>query len=339
MAEQKKIKLTVPLIISILFMLMPIVDAPSPNPKRVLLLNNPYIEIDFIIHSLCLLFGYFHSLYLIPKFFHKKYKVGYIVSILSIFTVICAVSWLFTDVTFFDIYDEKKSPEIHIALQIRHVFFVFLSVFLFSLMRVIDQFRQKAELERSEAQIQYLKFQLNPHYLFNALNSIFGLTNTNPKQAGEAILDLAGSMRWLLDTGSNLFQPITDTIEGINNYVKMQKRRFGESIEVIFEVEGDPNDCQIPPMLFLPFTENAFKYGINPAKKSKIIIQMKFEGKNLTLHYENEDYSHLVDEKFSTKIGVKNTLSRLEHFYKDNYKLDYGSKDGKYYVDLFMVLK
>src|SRR5882724_6072973 len=160
---------------------------------------------------------------------------------------------------------EDPPPVRHHPLFIdtdRHLF-LFLVVIFFALMLKIRERWKLTEREKIAAELSYLKAQINPHFLFNTLNSIYSLTLEKSDQAPTAIVQLSGMMRYVLDEAGKDMVPLDKEIAYIRNYIALQEARFGASLHLDCSVSGSPEGKKIAPLVLIPFIENAFKHGIN----------------------------------------------------------------------------
>lgn len=305
-------------IIFILFiMLLPIIDAPSRKPTTLLFLKNSYVYADFVVHGLCIIFVYLNVYYFIPKLYLTQQKIIYFIISISIFAFIAQVPDFFED----NIYSyRQRTPEkkrIHMLIQIRHIFFLYFSLFFYSLYTVIERKRVETERLKNIAEVNFLKAQINPHFLFNTLNSIYALTKQNPEKAGEAIIKMSNLMRYVMNPSENDFIDLKNATQFVIDYIDLQKTRFGDTVEIEQEIDI-MGDYKIAPLILLPFIENAFKYGVIPSKPSKITIQLYNKKEQLYFFVGNNNYSTIVSRENSTGIGVTNTIKRLEAIYGYN---------------------
>lgn len=338
MPTRRKQTLALHIIACLFLVLMPIVDAPSPNARRILLLNNPYFEIDFVLHVTCVFFGYFNYFVLIPRFFHKPLKIVYTVIVISIFLFICSIPWLIADMPFFDIFQEQDEINIHFVIQIRHVFFLFVTIFLFSLMTWSEQRRRMIERAISTADLRYLKAQINPHFLFNSLNSIYVQLQTNPSAAGNSLVKMSNIMRYIMKSAESNSENLDLAIAYLEDYLSLQEGRFQNTVQVIYKKNIPDNKYLIAPLLLIPFVENAFKYGINSSEKAIISIDISVAGNALLLEVVNRDYSKDIVVPASTGIGIDNTRKRLDLLYPGRYSLKIDKEGGLFKVLLRIQL-
>src|SRR5689334_18455719 len=168
------------------------------------------------------------------------------------------------------------------------------------------------ENENLNAEINSLKSQVNPHFLFNTLNGIYSLAHAGSKQTEITILKLSDIMRYVLyDSGASKVELKKD-IQYISNYIDLQRLRLSSKVTIQYTVQGDPDNFYIAPLLLISFIENAFKHGISYANPSLVRIGIEVFEQTLTLLVENP-----VIEKngFASGLGLKNATRRLELLY------------------------
>lgn len=197
------------------------------------------------------------------------------------------------------------------------------------------------DLEKSKADLQFLRSQINPHFLFNALNTLYG-TALREKSADTAkgIQMLGDMMRFMLYENTQDFIPMQKEIEYLKNYISLQKLRIQESPEISIEenIDGQYCDHPIAPMLLIPFVENAFKHGISLEKRSWIKISLICDEK--TIQFEVRNSLHPRDsndpEKDHSGIGLRNVMKRLEVVYSGRYQVNVQKEEGEFYVHLVL---
>ncbi|MFA6152685.1 MAG: histidine kinase [Chitinophagaceae bacterium] len=337
MLNLKRNRIVFHVIVAGITLFMPVLDAPSPKPTALLMLNNPFVGIDFVLHFLCLLFGYFNYVSLVPNLFYRKSKTVYFLVVIFVFALFCLVPDILAHIPFIPYFPDDNELHIHTIIQVRHVFFLFMVILLYGNVTVAEERRRAAENERMIAEMRYLKAQINPHFLFNTLNSIYALLMVNPPEAGKSIIKMSNIMRHILKASENSSEHLSETLDILKDYIDLQKDRFKETIDVEYTVQGSPEGLQIAPLLIIPFIENAFKYGINPSEKSKIIIRIELRDNRLKLFVSNKDFQHLNFIKGSG-IGMENTKRRLQLLYPGHYQLDIKKANGMFNVDLQLSL-
>lgn len=194
------------------------------------------------------------------------------------------------------------------------------------------------KLEKSKAELTFLKAQINPHFLFNTLNAIYALTLKKTDTAPLAVQKLSGIMRYLFAEGNQDFVPLTEEINYLKDYVALQELRINPEITtVFFEEKIAITDFIIAPMLLSPFVENAFKYGVNPAEQSHISIIANVSENGL-LQFTVSNTIVAVNNVPKNEVGIINTKKRLELLYPQKHKLAITENNNCYIVVLEIVL-
>jgi Histidine kinase len=192
-------------------------------------------------------------------------------------------------------------------------FFLFLIVFLFSMgLAVHDRWRME-EKERIRVELHYLKSQLNPHFLFNAMNGIYSLALEKSDHAPRAVLMLSSMMRYVFSRDKEMLVSLHEELEYISNYISLQLIRYSDLLKVEYQVSGDASGKLIAPMILVPLVENAFKHGVNMEADTNIRIRINIS----TLGMEMEVFNHKVPlagghYDAPSGIGISNTKNRLE---------------------------
>jgi sensor histidine kinase YesM len=202
--------------------------------------------------------------------------------------------------------------------------------------------KQRKEMENQKlgAELSLLKSQINPHFFFNTLNSIYSLAIIKSDKTPEAVVKLSEIMRYIIYDTERKLVPLSKEVEYIANYIELQRLRLPEEIKVIFKTKLGKEESVIEPLLLLPFVENAFKHGVDIEKGGVISVSITQTGNELQLHVENP----LIDADINNKsgqsgIGMNNTLKRLELLYHDNFSITNGPVKKNYIVDLILKLK
>jgi hypothetical protein len=201
--------------------------------------------------------------------------------------------------------------------------------------------KQRKEMENQKlgAELSLLKSQINPHFFFNTLNSIYSLAIIKSDRTPEAVIKLSEIMRYIIYDTERKEVPLSKEVEYIANYIELQRLRLSKQIQIEFTTELSKEESIIEPLLLLPFVENAFKHGIDPETGGKIIVSIVQEGNILRLHVENPIVENNTSKNGSSGLGMSNTLKRLKLLYHDNYTLTAGPVDRSYILDLILKLK
>lgn len=191
----------------------------------------------------------------------------------------------------------------------------------------------KYEQERrnaAEAELSWLKNQLNPHFLFNTLNNISSLTQIDADKAQDSIAQLSDLLRYALYDSEREKVSVDGEVAFMKDYVNLMSLRCNELTDVTCEMDDIKGDVQIAPLLFISLIENAFKHGVNARKESFVHIAMHQDGKDLVFDCENTLFPKPESEHIGSGIGLENMKRRLDIIYPGAYEYDCGETDGAY---------
>jgi sensor histidine kinase YesM len=191
----------------------------------------------------------------------------------------------------------------------------------------------RIEQEKKELELRQLNEQLNPHFLFNALNNIYSHLLTGSSSGRELILKLSELMRYVLDSSKKSQVRLEEEIAFIEHYIAFEKERLGHRCRVHYSAAVAATDACIIPLILFTFIENAFKHGTTAMKPAEISIGIQADRKELKLVVRNE--IHLASNA-STHTGLENARRRLEMLYPNQYKLDITEEAGHYIVQLHL---
>jgi len=200
--------------------------------------------------------------------------------------------------------------------------------------------RENAEKEKlqKEMELNYLKEQVNPHFLFNSLNSIYALSRQQSLETPEVVMQLSELMRYQLESSKKDTVLLKEELEFIENYLLLEEKRLSKRCTVEFLIEGDLSGLGISPMLLIPFVENAIKHGAQSTnEQSKIDISATI--KNTTLHFgvvNSKPTIILVSNR--NGLGLENVRRRLGLLYPNAHTLDIADKGNEYHVNLTVDL-
>jgi len=197
---------------------------------------------------------------------------------------------------------------------------------------------QKVQKEKVEAELQMLKTQINPHFLFNTLNSIYVLAMKQSEETANTVMKLSDILDYILYRINTPKIAIANEIKIIENYIELEKIRFSNRVDLNFATELKSQDIQIPPMLIIPFIENAFKHGVaKSVGKSWINIFIEETDGGLNIFVANSKTQSKIEDK-TGGIGLMNVKKRLSLLYKEKYKLTIFEKQMQYTVSLFIPI-
>lgn len=200
--------------------------------------------------------------------------------------------------------------------------------------------RQQLEQEQAITELTLLKAQINPHFFFNTLNTIYSYTLSDGDVARTAITNLSKMMRYVLYDADGRQTPLNKEITFIREYIELMKLRISKKTTVLLQVHELPGEAMIAPMLFLPFVENAFKHGVSGITEGHISIWILQNAESVELIVKNTVYdSRRASEEESNGIGILNTTRRLELLYPGKYTLVTGLiSETEYEVKLKLAL-
>lgn len=191
----------------------------------------------------------------------------------------------------------------------------------------------ETQLKIKEQELQYLKMQIHPHFLFNTLNTIYGLALKQSKQTPEIILKLSNLLDYILYQINKPRVSLREEVAHIQEYFELEKLRFQDSLKVEQEIAEIREEIEIAPMLLIPFVENAFKHGKLKDGFLEITMDIKLDDKQMTFSLKNSS-SKADETKENHGIGLENIRKRLELNYQDNYELQMDHTDNSYLVKL-----
>ena len=215
-------------------------------------------------------------------------------------------------------------------------YLIFASI-LFLIWQYAQMLIEKRDAARNE--LSALKSQINPHFLFNNLNTIYSMASQKDERTPEVILQLSDFLRYVLYDTSSETIPLEKEVEIIQTYVGLQKERVNPEItQVLLTTEGNFSGVNIAPLLLLPLAENCFKHG--KGKNSGIIrIFISYDGKNLIFNTENQiALREKTDSTENGGLGIPNVEKRLNLIYPDRHSLEYHEKDGIFYLEMKVKL-
>ena len=199
--------------------------------------------------------------------------------------------------------------------------------------------RKLEDLEKQnlEQQLEYLKYQINPHFFMNTLNNIHALVDIDPSKAQETIRELSKMMRFVLYEGDKSGVPLTKEFEFVRTYTKLMQLRYSDKVRITVDVPDEAPDVAIPPLMLISFIENAFKHGISYQHDSFIDIKLEVKDNNLSFICRNSKAEKPNQEKGG--VGLANVKKRLDLLYDKKYSLDIKDEPDIYIVELKLPLR
>jgi len=311
---------------------------------------------------------YTNYLILVPKFFFSSGKLKYYLSVLFLLTVLYFVSDKSNELVFRYVPGRNNSEEVSIPgiegrkmpppltdehfgrppFREMHLFnYMFTSLFLvfFSVgMRVLERHSQTEKLqkelekEKLNSELAFLKNQISPHFFFNTLNNIYSLISINAEDSQKAVLKLSKLMRYLLYDSEHGNTKLSNEIDFMNNYIDLMKLRVSSKISLNISFPDKYDDINIPPLIFIPFIENAFKHGISFREKSFIDISMTTDKESVKFRCTNSLVKIREENETSQSgIGLENVTKRLNLLFPGKHELKINKSETEF--EVFLQIK
>ena len=291
---------------------------------------------------------------LIPKFLFKGKRGLFIYSITFLIIV---SSWLISIalflITFYSniAFENTILPsreDVIILLTGTYIIALLPSVFYFTKesyqskeeKSIIEKEKNELELKFKEVQLQLLKEQIHPHFIFNMMNNLYALVNESAALSREVIMRLADLLEYMLYKCNTEKVELSNEINFINNYIELEKIRHDDSFNVKTDFPKDVSGIQIAPLVLFPFVENAFKHGLKQTDNDFITMKLRIASPKIEFNVKN--YKHDVTEargktKKSKGLGLKNVRERLELVYQNRYDLQISTENNIFDVNLIII--
>lgn len=283
---------------------------------------------------------YTFNYYLIPKILLKNKRIKFIAFAFVAIVLFFYIQLLLTLLLVVKLLTSghRLFPEmIDVMMLFFNMFFVVfiaIAIKFYKRWGEKDYREQQVQKEKIEAELQMLKTQINPHFLFNTLNSIYVLALKNSQQTANVVIKLSDILDYILYRMDAPWIAISSEIQIIENYIELEKIRFTDRVSLTFTSDLKSKDIQIPPMLIIPFIENAFKHGVAKSmEKSWIKIAIDETDQILEVVVSNSK-SQNPTKRNTGGIGLMNVKKRLDLLFRDGYKLDITEKTNRYDVYL-----
>lgn len=342
----------------IVFFLLPFIFSPRPKEFN---FDNGLL----ITHVLCnniylIFFFYLNTYFLIPKLLNGKYWFWYVLS-----CIVFLVGYVYVPKEIAEFINGTKDvfPVQHLPGENKYAphqpppdnskrfilfsgrtalfFFVYLvstSLTLAQNWLSAERKTEEIEHEKINTELSFLKSQINPHFFFNTLNNIYALAVTNSNQTAAAVMKLSSIMRYVISETENEVE-LKSEIEFIQNYIDLQLYRLTDKVNVDFKHEGNIEGKMIVPLLFMPFVENAFKYGVSTKQKAAINILLNTVENNVNFKVVNTIFKHQEGLAEANGIGIQNVKRRLELVYPHRHTLQVFESNNQFNIELNIHLK
>lgn len=319
-------------VILVIITLMPLMPEESFSLKRSFPFTVTYL------YLVC--FFYLNANYLTVKLISNKKYLSYI-----IYTAVLLVLYVYFHKYIISLFfqfrdfplprEGMKGPppmqNIEKMISFRQIILPFSQFFLFwilsSCYRLVLEWlsankkNKEIEAEKSVIELSYLKAQINPHFIFSTLNTIYSLTLNRSDKASEAILLYSEIIRYVFDKIDTDRVPLQEEIDYITNYINLQSLRFTDTLDIEFETKGNIEDHRIAPLIFISFIENAFQYGISNHYHSTISFRIEASDDGICFMSRNMIYKRNEFKHIGKNIGIDNTKRKLNLIYPDKHRL------------------
>ncbi len=319
------------------------------NFFRFATINNDYwysLKSNLIEFPLNIVITYFTIYYLIPRYIlPKKYLHFFLLFTLSLMLFYLTRTGLNYILVTKNIWPEAQGSQepftmIHIVELIIGAIYVIALVSAIKLTYDwVNEKKRNDDLQRMqlETELNFLKSQIQPHFFFNTLNNLYALVIKKSPKAPNVVMKLSEIMQYVLYEVKEPKISLMKSINYLYSYLELEKLRYGERVKSEINIEGNIDDVEIPPLLFLPFLENCFKHGTNHSKDIKVIIDFVVKDNFLYFTVEN-NFVKSDDETPIHGIGIENVKRRLQLLYGSGYGLKTRSKGNTYTVNLKLPL-
>ena len=291
---------------------------------------------------------YFNLYYLMPRFLFKKRRALYFLLLFLCYLAgTLLMRWNFLT---FLVHDPLEANEPFFKPYRLFKYFLFninfaviitsgISLFFYWIRQ--NQATQELKEQKHLAEINLLKSQINPHFLFNTLNNLYSLSMQKHENAPEMILRLSEIMRYMIYDASNEWVSLKDELDYLENYLAIERMRYGEEFDFSFSVHGDENGLVIAPLVLLPFAENIFKHGISKDPENVTgSISIEIDNKGIFCKFRNGKPARDIPNKNgSSGFGIRNVQKRLQLIYPGAHSVKIDEDETSFTAMLHITLK
>ncbi|HPN39395.1 MAG TPA: histidine kinase [Melioribacteraceae bacterium] len=313
--------------------------------------NNDYLEMfkGYLIYLPILLAAtYFTNYYVVPKFLltkqYFKFVIIFIISAIIFILSMKSVFWLYLAPKYYNkmgLVGYYKAGFFYPTYLMAHAISIYFIVFVFGFIKLTkrwfinNQITQELKKEKLEAELKFLKAQMNPHFLFNVLNSLYALALKQSDKTADMILKLSAMMDYILYESKNDFILIEKELKLIYDYVELEKLRYGEKLNFNFIISGKTDNVYLPPLILFPFIENSFKHGVsNSVDHSYINVTLNLLESKIEFIIENNKPKYIINHQKKEGIGLNNVLKRLELIYQNKYTFEKSETENTFLIKL-----
>lgn len=306
--------------------------------------NNDWLTYfpTFITHlALMFVLVYFNTLVLIPRLFLKGKVTLYVVGTIAIIALYTLLRSLYTQYSFYWLFKLEQPEPITNFFWLSFVYGIWFTVISSMLYITQTWYEQKQQVKniqinQLQTELKYLRAQMNPHFLFNGLNTIYGSIDKENTQAREILLQFSDLLRYSIYEADTDFVELGREVQHLENYVALQKVRSNENLDVDLAIDAENRQVPMAPMLFLPLIENAFKFVSRGDNRSNFVHILLSQNDN-ELYFECRNSIEGTTDQRAGGIGHSNLRRRLELLYKDKFRFEIKQEENEYIVYLKII--
>jgi two-component system, LytTR family, sensor kinase len=304
-------------------------------------MTNAFITIS--IHGIA---SYFNIYVLFNNLLRQKQYVSYVIAVV-LTILLTSLVWMLTIYAVNNNYfGSLKNPWdqkffLPMILSVSYTMAITMSLKMVKQWYERERVTQHLERINMETELKYLKSQINPHFLFNSLNSLYALTLAKSEKAPELVLKLSEILRYVLYEGGEKWVSLEKEISYLKSYLDLEQIRNGDRLSIDFQILGDVKGKNVAPMLFLTFLENSFKHGIRQKTSAGYVkLEMTIDEMELDFCIKNSKPINKNGKKINGVggIGLENIRKRLNLLYPQKHVLEIQDEDDEYEVNLHLTL-
>jgi two-component system LytT family sensor kinase len=300
---------------------------------------NPYTSLIYwaYVSVSCIILFYIHSEYLFPKVYKQK-PIQYFLLLIAVMLGL-VMGRYYVRIAFVE-GGPSQLFYVNTFIQYFFIFGISASYCFFSEYQKNQQAQRETENERLKSELSFLRSQISPHFMFNLMNSLVSLNRKKSNLVEPVLLKMSDLLRYMLYEKDDKQISLENEVKYLENYIDLQKIRFGDYVEIDFLVQKSLHSKNIEPMLLIPFVENAFKHGVGLVESPTIKIDLQTTANQLSFRVSNKFSSDKKESKDGASgIGLANVRRRLELLYPNQYVLNVEEKDNFYITDLKLNFK
>ena len=290
-----------------------------------------------------------HKYFIIPRLFQKgRQRMVAVAAFVLSLTITSLFSSYDISSPLYRAHQQQREHYPHLTWGVRQnqqavwLHYIVVTIFCFAVGMLSEAYRQRlarkeVEYERNKAELALYKAQINPHFLFNTLNTLYGLLITHSDKTEAMLERFINLTKYMYNNANHDFIALTEEVDYIDQYIDIQKLRLNEYADVSFTYQVTDESMPVPPMLLITFVENAFKYGVSSNEPCFIHIHLWQRGNTLCFEVENSVFERKV--KNSKRMGIENCRRRLSLLYPNCHRLDIGRSNDNHIFKVKLELK